>query len=127
MDIFVTMPWNGCGMPLDTKTKLSCDIDLNAEGRQFGDLRLPWSDNSMPLGYHAIPIVTVANGAGPTLLLCGATHGDEYEGPAAIMELIHSIDPQQLRHAHQAGYSRNRCALFVACEALARISSCSVK
>lgn len=78
------------------KTRLSCDIDLSKPGRQIGDLRLPFSDNNTPLGYYPMPIISLANGEGPTLLLCGGTHGDEYEGPAAIMDLVHSLDLRQL-------------------------------
>ena len=75
-----------------SQTRISCDIDLAEPGRQFGDLRLPFSDNHTPLGYYPIPIITLSNGDGPTLLLCGGTHGDEYEGPAAIIDLAHSLD-----------------------------------
>ena len=80
-----------------SQTRISCDIDLSEQGRQFGDLRLPFSDNRAPLGYYPIPIITLANGEGPTLFLCGGTHGDEYEGPAAIIDLVHSLDVKTLR------------------------------
>ena len=79
------------------KTKITCDIDLTAQGRAIGDLRLPFSDNRAPLGYYPIPIISLANGRGPTLLLCGGTHGDEYEGPAVIMDLVHALDLTRLR------------------------------
>ena len=40
----------------------------------------------------------VATGArsGPTLALLGAVHGDEYEGPVAIAEILAGLDPQAL-------------------------------
>ena len=79
------------------ESRISCDIDLDKQGRQFGDLRLPFSDNHAPLGYYPIPIITLANGDGPTLLLCGGTHGDEYEGPAAIIDLVHTLELEKLR------------------------------
>jgi N-alpha-acetyl-L-2,4-diaminobutyrate deacetylase len=40
-----------------------------------------------------IPICVVRNGDGPTALLTGANHGDEYEGPLALYELARTLDP----------------------------------
>lgn len=74
------------------KTSLSTTIDFNASGKQVGDLRLPFSSNEQPLGYYPIPVAVISNGAGPTLLLTGATHGDENEGTAALMQLMHELD-----------------------------------
>ena len=37
------------------------------------------------------------NGEGPTALLTGGNHGDEYEGPIALFDLARTIDPQQIR------------------------------
>ena len=34
-----------------------------------------------------IPISMVKNGKGPTALLTGGNHGDEYEGPIALFDL----------------------------------------
>lgn len=80
-----------------TKTNISATIDFDAEGKHTGDLRLPWSDNKRPLGYHPVPVAVIKNGTGPTLLLAGGTHGDEYEGPAALMRLLHSFNPAWLQ------------------------------
>jgi N2-acetyl-L-2,4-diaminobutanoate deacetylase len=44
-----------------------------------------------------IPICVIRNGAGPTALLSGANHGDEYEGPIALQTLAHEIEPGQIR------------------------------
>lgn len=43
--------------------------------------------------------LAVVNGveAGPTLLLIGGVHGDEYDGPAVLTEVIRTIDPAALR------------------------------
>jgi N-alpha-acetyl-L-2,4-diaminobutyrate deacetylase len=43
-----------------------------------------------------IPITVAKNGKGPTVLLTGANHGDEYEGPVALMNLASSIDSAKL-------------------------------
>jgi N-alpha-acetyl-L-2,4-diaminobutyrate deacetylase len=41
-----------------------------------------------------IPIVVVRNGDGPGYLLTGGVHGDEYEGPIALMKLARDLDPE---------------------------------
>jgi N-alpha-acetyl-L-2,4-diaminobutyrate deacetylase len=43
-----------------------------------------------------IPITVIANGEGPTALLTGANHGDEYEGPIALQQLAWEIEPEQV-------------------------------
>ena len=82
---------------MNTPSRLSLTIDLSRSGRQFGDAMLRWSDNSNPLGYHPIPVVSLKGSDGPVLLLLGGTHGDEFEGPSAIMRVLQAIDPSNLR------------------------------
>jgi len=79
-----------------TPSRLILTLDLDAPGKQVGDLMLRWSDNSNPLGYHPIPVISINGGAGPTVLICAGTHGDEFEGPAAIMRLAGQLDPDRL-------------------------------
>jgi len=43
-----------------------------------------------------IPITVAKNGDGPTMLVTGANHGDEYEGPLALVDLAASIDAGDL-------------------------------
>lgn len=43
-----------------------------------------------------IPISVVTNGEGPTVLLTGGNHGDEYHGPLALTRLVNTIDPSQV-------------------------------
>ena len=38
-----------------------------------------------------------ANGSGPTVILEGGNHGDEYEGPIVITELIRELDPGEIQ------------------------------
>jgi predicted deacylase len=66
-------------------------IDLAAEGKHIGDLRVRWSDNSVPLGYHPVPIISIKNGDGPVMLMIAGTHGDEFEGPSALMRLVNDL------------------------------------
>ena len=62
----------------------------------MGDLWLRHSDNEVPLGHHPIPVISLRGGAGPRVLILGGTHGDEFEGPAAIMRLAARLDPGRL-------------------------------
>lgn len=79
-----------------TKSAVTPTIDLHADGRHIGDLRARWSDNSVPLGYHPIPIISLRNGVGPVVLLIAGTHGDEFEGPSAVMRLAATLMPADI-------------------------------
>ncbi|MDA8747925.1 succinylglutamate desuccinylase/aspartoacylase family protein [Litoreibacter sp.] len=74
-----------------TKSAVTPTIDLSADGHHIGDLRVKWSDNSVPLGYHPVPIISLKRGNGPVALLIAGTHGDEFEGPAALMRLANDL------------------------------------
>ena len=74
-----------------SSSRVQISIDLNQPGRQIGDLKLKWSDNRQPIGYYPVPIICLSNGEGPTILLTGGVHGDEFEGPAALMRLVQSL------------------------------------
>jgi len=76
-----------------SRSAVAPTIDLSADGRQVGDLRVKWSDNAVPLGYHPVPIISLKRGTGPVVLMFGGTHGDEFEGPAALMRLAGDLDP----------------------------------
>jgi N-alpha-acetyl-L-2,4-diaminobutyrate deacetylase len=76
-----------------TESRIRCDIDLDAPGRQAGYLRAPLSRNTSGWGTVEIPIVSVKNGTGPTILFTGGVHGDEYEGQIAVSRLARSLDP----------------------------------
>ena len=52
---------------------------------------IPWSDNAIPLGYHPIPIINIKNSHGKNILIVGGNHGDEFEGPSAIMRVSQKI------------------------------------
>ena len=77
-------------------SRLVLVLDFLQPGRQLGDLMLRWSDNTNPLGYHPVPVVSLKNGNGPVVLLIGGTHGDEFEGPAAIMRIINRLNPSMM-------------------------------
>lgn len=62
-------------------------IALDADGERHGYLRLPYSRDDSAWGSVMIPITVIGNGDGPTALLTGGNHGDEYEGPIALLDL----------------------------------------
>ena len=67
---------------------IQTDIDYEHEGFQAGVLRIPYSHNRSAYGHIPVPVAVLKQGSGPTLLLTGGNHGDEYEGPVALMKLI---------------------------------------
>ncbi len=75
------------------RSRISNPIDFEKNGRQVGYLRAPLSRNTSGWGVVEIPIICVKNGSGPTVLLTGGIHGDEYEGQIAISRLAGTLDP----------------------------------
>lgn len=73
------------------------DIDLNAEGRQIGHLHFPHSPDDDAWGTTQVSIAVLKNGEGPTVLLEGGNHGDEYEGPIILGEIIRNLDLNDIR------------------------------
>ncbi len=72
-------------------------VDFEADGVQHGFLRLPYSRDDSAWGSIMIPVTTIRRGAGPTALLTGGNHGDEYEGPIALFDLARTLTAEQLR------------------------------
>jgi predicted deacylase len=81
----------------ETKSRIQYGIDFNQAGRQAGYLRAPLSRNTSGWGTVEIPIVCVKNGSGPTVLLTGGVHGDEYEGQIAVSDLARTLDPMAIQ------------------------------
>ena len=63
---------------------LQCSIDLEKSGTQVGYLKLIHSDDRYSCSTIPVPIVSMKNGDGPTVLVSAGVHGDEYAGIAAI-------------------------------------------
>lgn len=72
-------------------------VDFDADGVQHGFLRLPYSRDDSAWGSVMIPIAVIRNGEGPTALLTGGNHGDEYEGPIALFDLARTLRPEEVR------------------------------
>ena len=78
-------------------SRVRCDIDFERQGRQAGYLRAPHSRNTSGWGVVEIPIYVIRNGSGPTLLLTGGVHGDEYEGQITVSRLAQTIKPEEIQ------------------------------
>ena len=63
-----------------TSTRIACEIDLDADGKQCGFLRLPHSVHRSAYGWLPFPVVCIKNGAGPTAYLQAGIHGDGRQG-----------------------------------------------
>jgi predicted deacylase len=72
-------------------------IDFGKTGVQSGVLSVPHSHDLSGWAKVQIPIMSVVNGDGPTVLLMAGNHGDEYQGQIAIMKLMRELDKAQVR------------------------------
>lgn len=71
-------------------------VKFDQDGLQLGALRVPHSSDRSAYGHIPIPIAVAKRGEGPTVLLTGANHGDEYEGPLALLRLVRGLDLSRL-------------------------------
>ncbi|MBS0549413.1 MAG: succinylglutamate desuccinylase/aspartoacylase family protein [Proteobacteria bacterium] len=78
-------------------SRLSADIDLHAEGKATGFVRVPHSVHRSAYGWIPIPIVRIKNGDGPDVLMQAGNHGDEWEGQIGLGNLIRALEPQHIK------------------------------
>jgi predicted deacylase len=71
-------------------------LDYDKDGKQFGRLDVPLSTNRSGWASLFVDIAIIKNGEGPTAVLFGGNHGDEYEGPTALMKLARRLTPDQV-------------------------------
>lgn len=71
-------------------------VDLTRDGVHHGFLRLPHSRDESAWGAIMVPLTVIRNGEGPTALLTGGNHGDEYEGPIALFDLATSLRLEEI-------------------------------
>ena len=79
-----------------TENPIRPTIPLDADGVHHGYLKLPFSRDDSAWGSVMIPITVIANGTGPTAMLTGGNHGDEYEGPIALQDLAVTLQPEHI-------------------------------
>jgi len=71
-------------------------LDFTQSGKQQGFLQVPYSHNLGGWANVMIPITVIANGEGPTVLILGGNHGDEYQGQVAAMKLARELTPEMV-------------------------------
>jgi len=76
---------------------ITATIPFDRDGVHHGFLKLPYSRDDSAWGSVMIPITVVRNGSGPTALLTGGNHGDEYEGPVALQDLALTLSPDAVQ------------------------------
>ncbi|GLZ87910.1 N-alpha-acetyl diaminobutyric acid deacetylase DoeB [Metapseudomonas resinovorans] len=81
---------------MNKKSKGRLAVDWKRKGRQYASLNFPWSRNESAWGSLQIPIIVIANGEGPFVLLVGGNHGDEYEGPLALSNLARELEVERV-------------------------------
>lgn len=75
---------------------VTATVDFDRDGVQHGFLKLPHSHDDSAWGSLMIPITVVRNGDGPTALLTGGNHGDEYEGITALLKLANRLRAEDI-------------------------------
>lgn len=78
------------------KSTAHTSIDFDQPGKQVGFVDIPHSPHEDAWGATRIPLAVIANGSGPTVILQAGNHGDEYEGPITLGELIRELEPGQV-------------------------------
>jgi len=76
---------------------VSTDIDYSQDRKQISVLRVPQSLNTPGWANYFIPIAVIKKGSGPTVLLSGGNHGDEYEGQVTLLNLVRDLHPDQVQ------------------------------
>jgi predicted deacylase len=75
---------------------IKTDIDFDAPGKHIGYLRLPHSVHRSAYGWLPIPVASIRNGSGPTVIISAGSHGDEYEGQIIASRLVREITPEMV-------------------------------
>jgi predicted deacylase len=69
-------------------------LDFDSKGARY--YSVPFTSDGM-WARTRMPLYVASSGKpGETILAIGATHGDEYEGPVGLKNLIHGLDPDGL-------------------------------
>ena len=71
-------------------------LNLDSSGKQQGFMQVPYSHNLGGWANVMIPMTVIANGPGPTVLVLGGNHGDEYQGQIAAMKLARELTPEMI-------------------------------
>ena len=81
-------------------------IDLAVPGKRCFHVRLTYRQDGRDEEL-LLPLVIVSNGRGPTVLVAGGTHGDEFEGQIAVAHLCRQIErSRRARHAPTPAFAQ---------------------
>lgn len=69
------------------------DLNFAQDGKRSSWIAVPLGSGEPPI---RLPITILRKGPGPAVLFTGGNHGDEYEGPVALMKLIAALEPKDL-------------------------------
>lgn len=83
--------------PEKRATTAYATIDYEKSGKQIGFVMIPHSPDDDAWGATRVPVCVIKNGSGPTVILEGGNHGDEYEGQITICDLIRDLDPGRVQ------------------------------
>jgi predicted deacylase len=75
---------------------VSCSFDFSATGKHSGYLKIGDSTNNSGWATYHVPIIMISNGEGPTVLVLGGNHGDEYEGQIVASTLSREVTPEDV-------------------------------
>ncbi|MFT5446584.1 MAG: N-alpha-acetyl-L-2,4-diaminobutyrate deacetylase [Gammaproteobacteria bacterium] len=75
----------------------NCSVDYDAKGVQHGYICIPHSRDDSAYGAVMLPVAVISNGEGPTVLFTGGNHGDEYQGPLALIKLANSLQAGEVQ------------------------------
>lgn len=73
------------------KTQIRASVDFDKHGIQHGCLYVPYSYNLGGWANLILPVTVIKSGSGPTALVMGGNHGDEFPGPVAILHLMRQL------------------------------------
>jgi predicted deacylase len=85
------------GDSMSDASLVTIDVEFESDGKRFGRLAVPQSTNSAGWAKYFVPITVIRRGEGPTAVLFGGNHGDEYEGPVTLMNLARELAPEKIR------------------------------
>jgi N-alpha-acetyl-L-2,4-diaminobutyrate deacetylase len=77
-------------------SSITASVDFDRDGVQHGHLKMPYSRDDSAWGAIMIPLTVIKQGNGPTALLSGGNHGDEYEGPLALLDVARNLRPEEV-------------------------------
>lgn len=76
---------------------VSSDLDLEAAGKRAGWIELNHSDDRHDFTAIRSPLAVIRGGDGPSALVVGGNHGDEYEGQLIARQLFEHLSPTDVR------------------------------